>query len=172
MNKMTYNELGAVPLTSFKGIGKSRAELFFKQGIVSARDVLDYFPRNYLDERQRTPISEIMVDQDVIIRGRLLGELKNFHKGRMTITNGRIADETGEIPVVWFNQPYLVNNLKAGGLYLFHSEPYKIEDTPAHVLEPEMGKANSHGCVRLRLADAKWMYDTLPLRTKVVIFDE
>ena len=119
MNKMTYNELGAVPLTSFKGIGKSRAELFFKQGIVSARDVLDYFPRNYLDERQRTPISEIMVDQDVIIRGRLLGELKNFHKGRMTITNGRIADETGEIPVVWFNQPYLVNNLKAGGLYLF-----------------------------------------------------
>ena len=59
-----------------------------------------------------------------------------------------------------------------GGLYLFHSEPYKIEDTPAHVLEPEMGKANSHGCVRLRLADAKWMYDTLPLRTKVVIFSE
>ena len=57
-----------------------------------------------------------------------------------------------------------------GGLYLFHSSPYYQADEPKSVADRTMGKPSSHGCIRLTLEDAKWMYDTLPLRTKVVIF--
>ena len=59
-----------------------------------------------------------------------------------------------------------------GGLYLFHSSPYEIAPEPLVCVEPELGVAASHGCVRLALEDAKWMYDTLPLSTKVVIYEE
>ena len=57
-----------------------------------------------------------------------------------------------------------------GGLYLFHSQPYLKDDAPNRVADATIGKPSSHGCVRLKIDDAKWMYDTLPLRTKVVIF--
>ncbi|KHO11923.1 ykud domain protein [Latilactobacillus curvatus] len=30
-------------------------------------------------------------------------------------------------------------------------------------------KANSHGCIRLSVADAQWFYTAIPYNTKVVI---
>ena len=59
-----------------------------------------------------------------------------------------------------------------GGLYLFHSSPYVSGPEPLVCTDPRLGVAASHGCVRMALEDAKWMYDTLPLRTKVVIYEE
>ena len=59
-----------------------------------------------------------------------------------------------------------------GGLYLFHSSPYVSGPEPVICTDPRLGVAASHGCVRMALEDAKWMYDTLPLRTKVVIYEE
>ena len=57
-----------------------------------------------------------------------------------------------------------------GGLYLFHSSPYEIDSEPRVCTDDRLGEPHSHGCVRMKLEDAKWMYDNLPLRTKVVIF--
>ncbi len=61
-------------------------------------------------------------------------------------------------------------SFKDHGIYLFHSVPvnkvgkYLMKD--AH----ELGKvANSHGCVRLSIPDAKWINSSVPTGTKVVI---
>ena len=113
------NHLSAIKLTELKGIGMSRAELFFRVGVEDLYDLLYYFPRSYLDERSRTAISNIQMGEDVVIRARLVSTPRNFHKGKWTVTNARIADESGELAVVWFNQPYLVKNLVEGQLYLF-----------------------------------------------------
>lgn len=55
------------------------------------------------------------------------------------------------------------------GDFLFHSIPfdehYKIKPSEA----ADLGKAVSHGCVRLALNDAKWIYEHIPDGTKVVI---
>ena len=59
-----------------------------------------------------------------------------------------------------------------GGKYLFHSSPYEIDSEPRVCTDDRLGVAASHGCVRMKLEDAKWMYDLLPLRTKVVIYEE
>lgn len=59
-----------------------------------------------------------------------------------------------------------------GGLYLFHSLPYEIDSQPNVIVETTLGKNVSHGCVRLDIKDAKWIYDTIPARTKVVIYEE
>ena len=57
------------------------------------------------------------------------------------------------------------------GPYLFHSVPY---DSAGNMLIEElnkMGSPVSHGCVRLVLEDAKWLYETLPLGIKISIHD-
>ena len=59
-----------------------------------------------------------------------------------------------------------------GGLYLFHSSPYVIDSEPKVCTDPRLGYPTSHGCVRMALEDAKWMYDNLPLSTKVIIYED
>ena len=134
------NDLTAIKLTELKGIGMSRAELFFRVGVENLYDLLYYFPRSYLDERSRTAISNIQMGEDVVIRARLISAPRNFHKGKWTVTNARIADETGELAVVWFNQPYLVKNLVEGQLYLFKGK-VKRNYNRIQLTSPQVQKA-------------------------------
>jgi lipoprotein-anchoring transpeptidase ErfK/SrfK len=55
------------------------------------------------------------------------------------------------------------------GEYLFHSVP---TDSRGRIIADEarkLGRKASHGCIRLTLPDARWMYENIPFGTKVVI---
>lgn len=55
------------------------------------------------------------------------------------------------------------------GDYLFHSVLY-YPGSKTSVMDGRLGINASHGCVRLALANAKWIYDNIPYGTKVVVF--
>ena len=55
------------------------------------------------------------------------------------------------------------------GSYLFHSVPYDINGNLLTEELEKIGTPASHGCVRLYLEDAKWIYDKLPLGINVNI---
>lgn len=55
--------------------------------------------------------------------------------------------------------------------YLFHSVPYRTTD-PSTLYENsynKLGKKASHGCVRLCVRDAKWIYDNCEIGTQVYV---
>lgn len=57
------------------------------------------------------------------------------------------------------------------GKYLFHSV---IVDRHGNIIRSEalkLGHPASHGCIRLSLSDAKWLYEHIKAGTKVVIHD-
>jgi hypothetical protein len=61
-----------------------------------------------------------------------------------------------------------------GGI-LFHSVYYYENGNPGSLASREynkLGSAASHGCIRLSVADAKWIYDNCPLATTVVVYDD
>lgn len=59
---------------------------------------------------------------------------------------------------------------KNHGEYLFHSVPVNRRGQYIISEARSLGQtANSHGCVRLSVPDAKWMYQNIPQGTKVVI---
>lgn len=61
-----------------------------------------------------------------------------------------------------------------GGV-LFHSVYYYTNGNPATLATKEfnkLGTAASHGCVRLTVQDAKWIYDNCAVGTTVVIYDD
>lgn len=59
------------------------------------------------------------------------------------------------------------------GDFLFHSVLYN--ETNIRTLQPSsfnnLGKMVSHGCVRLAVGDAKWIYDNCPEGTTVIIYN-
>lgn len=59
------------------------------------------------------------------------------------------------------------------GNILFHSIPYKEKKNDTLETEEynKLGEKASLGCIRLRVIDAKWIYDNLPEGTSVTIYD-
>jgi len=55
------------------------------------------------------------------------------------------------------------------GDYLFHSVPFDKDRNIEAVEAIKLGTKASHGCVRLSIEDAKWIYDNIPRGTVVVI---
>ena len=55
------------------------------------------------------------------------------------------------------------------GDYLFHSVIYN-KGSKTSIQDGRLGMQLSHGCVRLNINDAKWIYDNIPNGTKVIVF--
>jgi len=64
------------------------------------------------------------------------------------------------------DETYVRYFTQISGNYLFHSVIY---DENGQVIDGRLGGAISHGCVRLSLDDAKYIYDTIPARTGIKI---
>ena len=71
-----------------------------KHGLETVEDILYYFPRQYLDRSNIVPISDLKVDQPATI----VGEVKahGVLYGRKKRYEVILADETGNISLVWF----------------------------------------------------------------------
>lgn len=48
------------------------------------------------------------------------------------------------------------------GDYLFHSVPFDESENIIPAEAKKLGEKASHGCIRLSLEDAKWLYETIP----------
>ncbi|SEP98890.1 Uncharacterized conserved protein YjdB, contains Ig-like domain [Lachnospiraceae bacterium RM5] len=64
---------------------------------------------------------------------------------------------------------WYTTNFAAGG-YHFHSVSYAQTPTPSTILEGSLKVGISHGCVRLDINEAKWIYDNIPIGTKVIVY--
>lgn len=54
--------------------------------------------------------------------------------------------------------------------YLFHSVPFDENNKMIEEEYEKLGTPASHGCIRLKPEEAKWLYDMLPPGVKVVIY--
>ncbi len=86
-----------------------------KMGIKTVRDLLWHFPTRYEDFTKVYPIAELEPGQQATITG-VVEEIQSKRSWRraMSIVEATIADESGSIRAVWFNQPYVANVLKTG----------------------------------------------------------
>ncbi|MCY7781323.1 MULTISPECIES: L,D-transpeptidase [unclassified Bacillus (in: firmicutes)] len=58
---------------------------------------------------------------------------------------------------------------KNHGEFLFHSVPMTKDKKVIEKEAEKLGMQASHGCIRLTIPDAKWIYENIPEHTKVVI---
>lgn len=99
-----------VELTNLKGVGPSTAKHFAAIGINNVFNLLHFFPRDYHDYSQITPIKSIKPGM-VTVRGQIKHATGKYIRRGMHITEAIASDESGSIKLVWFNQPY-----RAGGI--------------------------------------------------------
>jgi len=103
------------PITEIHGIGPTNARRLKHLGINTILDLIYYFPYRHDDFSHVVVVSEIQPNEINTIKAKiqLINNRRSFRR-RMFITEGLVADNTGSVKVVWFNQPYLTKILKPG----------------------------------------------------------
>ena len=81
-------------------------------------------------------------------------------KGYFTVQSKGLAFGSGY--TCWYYTQFYGN-------YLFHSILYN-PGSKTSIQDGRLGINASHGCVRLSLANAKWIYDNIPRGTKVYVY--
>lgn len=96
------------------GVGPIYVKRLEKIGITNVRDLLFHFPRRYDDFSKNVTIKQIRAGECVSIKGEIW-EINNKKSRRgITVTEATVADDTGTMKAVWFNQPFLIKTLKKG----------------------------------------------------------
>lgn len=96
-------------------IGEWHQKKLHKMGIYTVADLLWHFPFRYEDFSNILPIQKIKLGEQCCVAGKILSiaTIRTWKK-KMFITEALVADKTGTIRAVWFNQSYLTRTLKQG----------------------------------------------------------
>ena len=97
-----------------KGVGPKKAEVLNTMNIFTFYDFLTHFPRGYEDEREVTPMSELVIDETAIVVGYISNINFREIRSNLKIINAILEDDTDYIEITWFNQDYLRNKLRNG----------------------------------------------------------
>ena len=103
-----------LPITTLHGIGDQKAKILKKLNIESINDLLHYYPRDYEEQKESVVIKDVIKNEVNIIYGEITRAPYNQKKKHLMITTTIVKDSSGEISVIWFNQPYMKNHLKVG----------------------------------------------------------
>ena len=106
-----------------KGVGADRAGVLAKLGLRTARDILFFFPRDYRDLTQLASVQEFeagAVHQLVAHVEDI--ELRDSGGGR-SMLGVLLRQENDYLRAVWFNQPYLAQQLRRGQRLLVTGTP-------------------------------------------------
>jgi len=98
------------PITVVRGISSGLATRFNKLGVRTIRDLLYFFPYRHLDYSQRKTISQLTEGKEETIVANVW-EAHETRLGGRRSTEATVGDETGNVRVVWFNNPYLAKKL-------------------------------------------------------------
>ena len=99
------------PVTVVRGVKSVLQAKLAKIDVRSVRDLLFLFPNRHNDFADVRPIAELVPDEEQTTVVSVWSAAK-VRLGRRDGTQAVVGDETGTMRVVWFNQPYLADQLK------------------------------------------------------------
>ncbi|MDO8473072.1 MAG: DNA helicase RecG, partial [Dehalococcoidia bacterium] len=98
------------PISTLHGVGPAFAAKLQKLGAATVRDILYLFPRRHIDYSKTKRIRDLTVgEEQTIVANVWQAGVTQF--GRVRGTEAVVGDETGNIRVIWFNQPWLAQKL-------------------------------------------------------------
>lgn len=105
----------SLPLNTLNRVGQQTEKSLKKLGLETVEDLLLYFPFRYDDFSQIIPITELEAGMNVSVQGEIeIIENKRSFKQKKNLTEALVSDNSGMVKVIWFNQPYITQSLKAG----------------------------------------------------------
>ncbi|MCP1224459.1 ATP-dependent DNA helicase RecG [Sebaldella sp. S0638] len=123
---MTYNLLFKnLDELKIKGLGKANVSKLNKLNVRTLYDLLYFFPRAYEDRSNSKNINEVLGDEFVVLKGKILKAANNYIKGGRYMYRAWLGDDTGVIELTWFNNRFVQKNIKIGDEMIVYGKAKK-----------------------------------------------
>lgn len=134
------------PLSRIKGVGPKTAEQFELSGLRTVEDLIYFLPRKHEDYTTLTSIDSLRPGKQTI-RVKAKSVTTRVVRRGVKLTTATLADHTGKVQAVWFNQPYRATQLSdttkeffVSGQFEFNYNKYQltaptveqVSDMPVH----------------------------------------
>src|SRR3990167_5986738 len=101
-------------ISNIPGVGKYFSYKLKKLNINTVEDLIYHFPFRYDDFSQIKTIDNVQTGEIASIQG-IIWQIKNVRtRSGKFVTVATVADQSGTIEIIWFNQSYLTKILKPG----------------------------------------------------------
>ncbi|TSC95988.1 MAG: ATP-dependent DNA helicase RecG, partial [Candidatus Berkelbacteria bacterium Licking1014_2] len=89
-----------------------------------------YYPRKWEDYSVVTKISDVRPGDRVVIQATIKSiSVRRSPGGRMLLTQGILADDSGEISAIWYHQPFLKKTLAINSQWIFAGKVNRKQGT-------------------------------------------
>lgn len=110
-------------ITYLKGVGPKRAELYRKLGIETAEQLIELYPRDYVDLTAPVTVAQVHIGEVCAFRAFVMSKKSPFNEyARMALYKAELSDGTGNITAVFFNTKYAFGRLETGREYIFYGK--------------------------------------------------
>jgi ATP-dependent DNA helicase RecG len=112
---LTLRELHSHRVAELRAVGDKLRAGLDEMGIETVLDLLEHYPRRYVDRTERAEIRELEIGQEATVDA----EVRAVHARRTrdrkrTIVNVTVYDRTGLLEIVFFNQAWRERQLRPG----------------------------------------------------------
>ena len=109
------------PLEQIKGVGPKTAQALAAAGLKTISDALDFLPRAYDDYSTAVNIADLQPGK-VTVKAHCESVSTRIVRRGLRITTAVLADKSGKVKAVWFNQPYRETQLKSDAEFIFSGQ--------------------------------------------------
>ena len=112
---LTLRELASHPVTELKAVGDKLRAGLAEMGIETVLDLLEHYPRRYVDRTERAEIRELEIGQEATVDAEVRAcHARRTRDRKRTIVNATVYDGTGLLEIVFFNQGWRERQLRPG----------------------------------------------------------
>ncbi len=107
-------------LHELHGLGKARLEALQKAGVRTLADLLLTLPSGYQDTSVITPLADALSGQTLCVCGYLKKRPRVARFRGMVSATATFRDDTGTLPITWFNMPWVESQYDAETEYILY----------------------------------------------------
>ncbi len=112
---LTLRELASHRVTELKAVGDKLRAGLAEMGIETVLDLLEHYPRRYVDRTERAEIHELVIGQEATVDVEVRAcHARRTRDRKRTIVNATVYDGTGLLEIVFFNQAWRERQLRPG----------------------------------------------------------
>jgi ATP-dependent DNA helicase RecG len=106
--------LRQLDVSVLRGVGNRKRAALGAMGISSVFDLLTHYPRRYADRTNAVTIRELVAGDVGVVSATVQRVSLRRLRGRRSIVEAVVDDDTGELGVTFFNQPWRAKQLREG----------------------------------------------------------